>query len=336
MPELDSQFPSPGLMCGVVVIGRNEGERLRVCLRSALGGARVVVYVDSGSTDGSLAMAIGMGAFGVDLDISTPFTAARARNAGFEKLLQIEPALQFVQFIDGDCEMVAGWLLTAEAFLQEHPTVAIAAGRVRERSPRASIYNQLCDLEWHAPAGEIHWCGGNVMVRTVAFREAGGFNPAFIAGEEPELCVRLREKKWTLHRLDADVALHDADMHRFSQWWQRTTRAGYAFAEGAHTHGWRPERYCVREVRSGWAWGLLLPLTGLGLAWLTNGWSVLAMLAIYAAQFFFACSRRCAASRSPKARPPSRTRCCRSSGNFHRRPGNCAISSLACAGKKVI
>ncbi len=40
-------------MLGVVVIGRNEGERLRRCLESVLGATPGVVYVDSGSSDGS-------------------------------------------------------------------------------------------------------------------------------------------------------------------------------------------------------------------------------------------------------------------------------------------
>jgi len=40
---------------GVVVIGRNEGERLKRCLQSVRGRAACVVYVDSGSTDDSLA-----------------------------------------------------------------------------------------------------------------------------------------------------------------------------------------------------------------------------------------------------------------------------------------
>ena len=63
---------------GVVAIGRNEGDRLRVCLTSALRDSNHVVYVDSGSTDGSVAMVRELGATVVELDLSIPFTAARA------------------------------------------------------------------------------------------------------------------------------------------------------------------------------------------------------------------------------------------------------------------
>ena len=66
--------------CGAVVIGRNEAERLRHCLNSLLGGGLTIVYVDSDSVDGSAALARSLGAEVVQLDLSRPFTAARARN----------------------------------------------------------------------------------------------------------------------------------------------------------------------------------------------------------------------------------------------------------------
>ena len=123
------------------------------------------------------------------------------------------------------------------------------------------------------------------MMRVAAFKQVGGFNPSFIAGEEPELCVRLREKGWKIHRLDADIATHDADMHCFGQWWRRAVRNGYSIAEGARTHGHRPERYWVREARRGWVWGLVLPVVALAAAWPTRGWSVVAAVCLYALLF---------------------------------------------------
>ena len=266
---------------GLVAIGRNEGERLRRCLASAVGRGLRIVYVDSGSTDGSTSMARSMGVDVVDLDLSIPFTAARARNAGFEHLLRVCPDLEFVQFVDGDCEIVEGWLKKAETFLREHPEFAIVGGRRREKFPEASIYNRMCDIEWHTPVGEMHWCGGDTMMRAAALKQVGGFDATFIAGEEPELCVRLREKGWKIYRLDAELTSHDADMHRFRQWWRRVVRTGYAFAEGAHTHGWRPEKYWVREVRSGWIYGMILPILALAAAWPTRGLSFVTALALY-------------------------------------------------------
>src|SRR5438874_4116422 len=146
---------------GVVTIGRNEGERLRVCLESALRASRHVVYVDSGSTDGSVAMAKQMGVHVVELDLTIPFTAARARNAGFEKLVEIAPDAEFVQFVDGDCEIVQGWVERAVSECSAKPQAAIVCGRRRERFVRASIYNTLCDIEWNTPVGTARACGGD-------------------------------------------------------------------------------------------------------------------------------------------------------------------------------
>ena len=179
---------------GLVAIGRNEGQRLRQCLVSATDKVARVVYVDSGSTDGSLELARSLGADTVELDLSIPFTAARARNEGFARLLELAPDIEFVQFVDGDCEVVDGWIDRAYNELAAKPEVAAVCGRRRERYPEASIYNQLCDIEWDTPVGETKACGGDSMMRASAFQQVEGFNPALIAGEEPEMCVRLRQK----------------------------------------------------------------------------------------------------------------------------------------------
>ena len=248
---------------GAVIIGRNEGERLRACLASLLPGMRAVVYVDSGSTDGSVAMARSMGAEVLALDMSQPFTAARARNAGLRRLQALHPGLRFVQFVDGDCEVVEGWLDAGLQHLESHPDCGVVCGRRRERFPERSVYNRLCDREWNTPVGEALSCGGDALFRTEALARTGGYRDDLIAGEEPELCVRMRRAGWRVHRLDHEMTRHDAAMTRWTQWWQRTVRSGHAFAEGAWLHGASPERHWVRETVRAVGWGLLLPL-GIG------------------------------------------------------------------------
>ena len=257
---------------GVVVIGRNEGERLRACLSSLRGS--LVVYVDSGSTDGSVESARSLGADVVGLDMSRPFSAARARNDGFARLREIAPGAEYVQFVDGDCVVVEGWIDAAVKFLDENTGYAAVAGRLRERFPERSVYNRLCDMEWNTPIGDVDACGGIAMYRVKAFDAVGGFDASVIAGEEPELCLRLRNAGGKIKRLDAEMALHDAAMTRFGQWWRRSVRGGYAYALGAWMHGKPPERYWVRETRSNCVWGLLLPLVVLALAWPSKGLSV--------------------------------------------------------------
>ena len=264
------------------MIGRNEGTRLLRCLASVTGTTARVVYVDSGSTDGSVAAAQAAGAEVVELDMTKPFTAARARNAGLERL-RADPQLDYIQFIDGDCELQPGWLDAALIFLGNHPRTAVASGRLRERFPEASVYNRLCDAEWNTPVGQSLSCGGIAMIRRKALDEVGGYNPNLIAGEEPELCVRLRAKGWEIWRLDHEMALHDAAMTRFSQWWKRSRRGGYAAAEGMTMHAAGPDRLDVATVRRALAWGLALPALTLMLAVFITPWALCLLLA-YPAQ----------------------------------------------------
>lgn len=269
---------------GIVVIGRNEGERLLTCLKSALAATTQVVYVDSGSTDGSVAAAMKLGAYVVDLDISIPFTAARARNAGVEKLIEkYKGQVDYIQFIDGDCEFYSDWMGKAAQYLHDNPTTAIVAGRLRERYPEKSLYNKLCDIEWDTKPGDTKACGGIMMIRSEAFKRVGGFNERLIAGEEPELCVRLRKTDWKIHRLADDMAKHDADMHHFSQWWKRVQRGGYAFAEGADMHGAPPERHWVAERNRAWVWAVIIPVLIVA-AFCINTWLGLLSLLIYPLQ----------------------------------------------------
>lgn len=243
-----------------VVIGRNEGARLEACLQSLAPQVRRIVYVDSGSTDGSAALARSLGAEVVDLDLGRPFTAARARNAGVERLRTGVPEPDYVQFVDGDCTVEAAWVGTAVQVFAEHPDAVVICGRRRERFPAASIYNRLCDREWNTPVGPARACGGDALIRFPALLAAGGYRDDLIAGEEPELCVRLRQRGGTIWRIDAEMTLHDAAISRFSQFWKRSKRAGHAFAEGAALHGAPPERHWVRETRRAVFWGAAVPV----------------------------------------------------------------------------
>jgi GT2 family glycosyltransferase len=267
---------------GVVAIGRNEGERLEQCLKS-VSSATQTIYVDSGSTDGSPQWARAQGINVVELDLTAPFTAARARNAGFRRLREVAPHLQYVQFIDGDCELNQAWPSAAISFLQANDRVCAAFGWRRERYPDRSIYNRMCDSEWDISAGEVKACGGDVVMRVNAFETAGGYRDELIAGEEPELCLRLRAAGWKIWRLDHEMTLHDAAMLHFGQWWRRQLRSGYAFAQGAHLHGQRPEKHWVWESRRALVWAIGLPLL-LIVALIIFGWWGALLLLLYPLQ----------------------------------------------------
>ena len=258
----------------VIAIGRNEGARLARCLAS-LAHIRPLIYVDSGSHDGSPALARAAGAHVVELSPERPFTAARARAEGFEALEKLGLP-DYVFFIDGDCEMVPGFEAASIAALDEAPDLGLVTGWRSEIRPEASIYNALCDFEWHRPPGAITTCGGDMVVRASAYRDAGGYNARVIAAEDDEFCLRLGKAGWRLQRLPIAMTCHDAAMMRFGQWWRRAVRSGHGFAQvgDLHPEFFRPER---RRV---WFYGLILPLLFLaGLLW--SGWLAAGVAALY-------------------------------------------------------
>jgi GT2 family glycosyltransferase len=241
--------------------------------------ARHLLYVDSGSTDGSVPLARSLGIDTLELDPARPFSAARARNEGASRLRQLLPQLRYLQFVDGDCELCSGWLAAAVQFMETRADVAVVSGRLRERNPGASVYNMLNEFEWDLPTGEVRSCGGIAVMRGRAFEEVQGFRADLIAGEEPELCLRLRRRGWRIWRLTEDMAWHDSDMSHFAQWWKRELRAGHAFAEGVALHGGGPERHYAREYRSALFWGLGVPLaTLLLLVWFRRPWALVPLM----------------------------------------------------------
>lgn len=280
MPNAPPPLPAAPVI-DAVAIGRNEGARLDACLASLAGRVRRLVYVDSGSTDGSPARAAASGAQVVALDMDQPFTAARARNAGLAALAKDPPDL--VLMIDGDCTLQPAFLPAAIAAFAAHPRAVAVCGRRRERHPQASVWNRLCDREWNTPPGLARACGGDALFRLGPLMAAGGYRDSLIAGEEPELCLRLIRAGGEVWRIPVEMTLHDAAITRPGQWWRRTRRAGHAFAQGAHLHGAGPERHWVAETRRALLWGVALPMAA-GVAALAQPGAGLFLLAAYPAQ----------------------------------------------------
>jgi glycosyltransferase involved in cell wall biosynthesis len=225
---------------GIVVIGRNEGERLSACLRSLRAAALPIVYVDSGSSDRSVELARSQANGVVELDPARPFSAARARNEGFAALVELDPTVEYVQFIDGDCTLAPGWIDAASAALDADPRKAIVIGHLEERHPRDSVYNRLCSLEWRSQPGDVTSfgaLGGIMFVRAVVFASLKGFNVDVIAGEDSEFGVRVGAAGHKVTKLDAPMATHDADIRRFGQWWRRAVRAGHAIGQRSFLNG---------------------------------------------------------------------------------------------------
>lgn len=269
---------------GAVVIGRNEGERLRRSLLSLRGEVGPVVYVDSGSRDGSPELARSLGVTVVELDPARPFTAARGRNEGAAALMAMAE-VDAIQFIDGDCALIPGWIASGAAALDADPSLALVTGWRTEVDPGRNIFHAMVETEWRRPAGPIRACGGDMMVRASAFRAAGGFDDRLIVSEDEEFCLRLAERAGMgLVRLPVEMTRHDIAMSRIGEWWRRHIRSGHGFAEIETRY---PGHFRAERARA-LVYGLALPalaIVGLaGAIW--SPWAlVLAALALAAWAF---------------------------------------------------
>lgn len=227
---------------GIVVIGRNEGVRLVRCLTSCIDKTIHLIYVDSGSTDESVSIAEGLDINVEVLDTSLPFTAARARNEGFDILTNGNPEIKFVHFIDGDCELDDEWLAHATATLSENEDVALIHGRLREKDIEKSIYTKLADISWYREPGMNREFGGIFTIRCDVFKYLNGFDSKLIAGEEPELFQRLLNQGYQTLCIDHTMGTHDFGVSSFYEWWSRTVRTGFAYANVEKWNGWKGQQ----------------------------------------------------------------------------------------------
>jgi cellulose synthase/poly-beta-1,6-N-acetylglucosamine synthase-like glycosyltransferase len=255
-------------LVSVIVVGRNEGERLSLCLRSVRAmdfpqDHIELIYVDSHSSDDSLNRACEQGAHVVALPPG-PTTAARARNAGYRLAKGV-----FLLFLDGDTVITPQFLSHALAFLKVHPEVAVYWGYRREVNPRRSLYNRVFDLEWVLPCGNSAFCGGDAVMRKCVLDEVGPFRDDLIAGEDSELCARIRSAGYTIWLADELMTYHDLAITSFTAYWRRCYRGGYAYAEVAErTQGALFKRESVKNHIQVAVYVLTPILLTLGFGWL--------------------------------------------------------------------
>jgi glycosyltransferase involved in cell wall biosynthesis len=247
----------------VVVIGRNEGQRLSRCLASIdsiLGDHdREVIYVDSASTDGSPQVASDLGAQVIVLNQGR-HTAAAGRNAGWQRALA-----PYILFLDGDTVLRPNFPQAALDILEADQSIGAVWGHRREMWPERSIYNRVLDLDWIYAPGETLFCGGDVLMRRSVLAEVEGYDSELMAGEEPELCRRLRAAGHRILHVDIPMTGHDLGMTRFVQYWRRALRAGYAYAEVANRFRRTSDPMWLQESQRNFRIG------GFWLVWLVAG-----------------------------------------------------------------
>lgn len=271
----------PDVVLSVVIIGRNEGERLRRCLESVknmdpIGGDVEVIYVDSGSVDNSIALAQGYGAKTLKVESSRP-TAALGRNTGWRVA-----SAPIVLFLDGDTVLNPSFVNNSLPEFED-PEVAIVWGHRREMFPENTLYNRVLDLDWIYPPGPSEFCGGDALMRKAVLEEVNGYDSTLIAGEEPEMCGRIRSRGYEILHVDHKMTGHDLAMTRWSQYWRRAFRAGYAYAQVSRRFKDSPTSLWGSEVRRNFIRAVfVVGLIGVGVAASLFWMSVLPILAVLA------------------------------------------------------
>jgi len=245
---------------GIVIIGRNEAARLDATFKPVISTSYSIIYVDSASTDTSLQIAKNYNLATLYLSDDACLCAARSRNAGFKELHKMVSTLEYVQFVDGDTVLFPEWIEQAYAFLKENPHVAVVEGVLEEKEPRSSFSKRIFQMEWEHQKGEVQATGGNCMIRRKAFSEVEGYNEHLVAGEEPEMCYRMREKGWKIYNLGIPMGVHDSAHESFLPLLKRMMRTGYSFQQLSLLHKGKKERLFYRENLSNWVYGGLLPL----------------------------------------------------------------------------
>lgn len=252
-------------ICAIVVIGRNEGPRLEETLVAARATGLPVTYVDSRSSDGSVSRARALDVDIVEMGDHEPLGAARARNLGARHVLDQRPEVKYIQFVDGDCLLHPDWPNQALAVLESDSTTTAVCGWTLEARPQRNVFHRMAQMEWQmGSVGEVPDFAGVVMMRTDAFLAAGGYDPKVVAGEDTELSSRIRQAGGRIQRIDAVGALHDINMSSPRQWWQRSARCGYAYAEIAVLHR-HTDQLFLHEAKRTVAWGAVAPLAALAL-----------------------------------------------------------------------
>lgn len=251
----------------IVVIGRNEGARLSRCLDSVIRlrpdfGTLDIIYVDSNSSDDSISRAAAVGARVISLPPG-PTTAARGRNAGWRAT-----DAEFVLFLDGDVILHPDFIGKAVGHFSDSQT-AVVWGHRRELAPQNSIYNRILDLDWIYPPGRSEFCGGDALMRRAVLQAVGGYDEQLIAGEEPEMCRRMRMRGFRILHIDEPMTAHDLAITCFRQYWRRAMRAGFAYASVAERFAATEEALWQHEAQRNLMQGSLLmalPFCALGLS----------------------------------------------------------------------
>lgn len=205
------------LELSVVLITKNQAWNISRLIESVLRAtscvsSKEIILVDSASTDETVTLASLHPLNIFRLEPGQRLSPAIGRYIGYK-----QSSGEYVLFLDGDTELIPGWLPHALLLMCERPDVGGVTGGVINLPTSAAAQRAAAPAQktHAAPPKEVLWCnyggGGVAMYRRSAMERAGTFNPNLNAEEEPELGLRIRHAGYRLLELDYPMAFHYND-----------------------------------------------------------------------------------------------------------------------------
>ena len=209
-PEIFSNsLPAPICRVSIIIKALNEEKRIAAAIESALHALRAVggevILADSYSTDGTIGIAQ---AYPIRI---VQLAHPEDRRCGVGPQLGYQHSHgDFVYILDGDMEMLDGFLDHALDFMQSHPEIAGVGGNVVEQNMVSLEYVSRGErVNKHMQPGDVDRLDGGGLYRRSAIEASGYLSDRNLHSyEEFELAARLRSQGWTLWRLPFDVSHH--------------------------------------------------------------------------------------------------------------------------------
>jgi hypothetical protein len=199
----------------IVIIGRNEERGIAKCIEAAklaaaqIGGAELL-FVDSASTDETVAIVKSLGVCVISLDPSLKLSPSAGRYAG-----SLRANGEFILFIDADTHVYTDFLPTALARLKTDPKLAGLNGRIDDLNEKGEMVEGF-ETRADGPV-RVKWLRGPCcLFRRDALLSVGSFNPHLAVEEEAELGLRLCSAGWALELIPVPMGCHTRCFHHRS------------------------------------------------------------------------------------------------------------------------
>jgi len=219
-------------LISVVIIGLNISEKVVNCIKSVKESKYPnleIIYVDGGSSDGSVEKVKKLGYVKVIESNHENQTGGRQRNIGWRSSKS-----DLIQFLDGDVLMDPNWI--NHAFKKINDRFIAVCGYRKERYPNKNWYNLINDIDWEKNIGETHHFGAEVLIKKSVLDDVGGYDDELISGQNGDISFRIKEKGYHILRIDKIMSYHNIKKNNFRKYFWRNFRHGYGHIQVAIRH----------------------------------------------------------------------------------------------------